>query len=466
MLDIPASPIPAGGIADYAQRLRSGKVSAETAAVAYLERITALDDKLDAFVEVDADRAIAAAQGIDRLLTAGVDLGPLMGVPVAVKDLFAVDGMPTRAGSHIDVGDCIGGEGGFVRALKQAGCVILGKTRTIEFAAGALNLRNTMPRNPWDGAAHRSPGGSSHGSAVAAAAQLCAFAIGSDTGGSVRQPAAFNGLCGLKPSHGLWPLDGVFPLCPDMDTIGLLCCSMGDLRILAGALGIPRFRPLDTLSGLRFATSYPGGLLPSAEIRSRFEQALARIQAAGAEIMWIDWPDTHEMAEIQRVFAELVAADLLATLGTDRFNAGRDLLDPVVVRRLHTAVDLRAVDYVSLQRRRRALAAMADERLSLFDALLTPTTPDLPPKLTDVDTPEAAEDHICRILHFTRLTNVHDQCAVSIPMDAGHSALPAGLQVTSRKGDDARLIELGAAVEAVLMEGNAPTMPDLGWAGA
>ena len=140
---------------------------------------------------------------------------------MAVKDLLAVDGMPTTAGSNVDVADLIGPEGRFVKCLKRAGCVILGKTKTVEFAlggAGSNRVRGT-PRNPWDAEVFRAPGGSSSGSVVAMASGMCGFAIGSDTVVRVRGPAAFCGVFGLKTTTGLWPTDGVFPLSPTLDTL-------------------------------------------------------------------------------------------------------------------------------------------------------------------------------------------------------------------------------------------------------
>src|SRR5262249_24931221 len=158
--------------------------------------------------------------------------------PIAVKDVFAVAGMPTSAGSRLDVADLVGSEGTFVKRLKQAGCVILGKTKTVELAYGAagINTIRGTPWNPWHPTVHRVPGGASSGSAVAVAAGLCAFATGTDTGGSVRLPAAFCGVFVLKTTAGLWPCDGVLPLSPALDSIGLLTRSAADASFAFAAL--------------------------------------------------------------------------------------------------------------------------------------------------------------------------------------------------------------------------------------
>ena len=177
--------IGSGGLEEFGRRLRAGETSARAAVESCLARIEAEDNALRSFVHVAADAARRSADTIDRRLSAGEELGPLMGVPVAVKDLFAVEGMPASAGSRLDVALVIGNEGPFVKRLKEIGAVVLGKTRTIEFAAGGHNLGHPIPCNPADRSRHRSPGGSSSGSAVAVAAGLCPLAVGSDTGGSV-----------------------------------------------------------------------------------------------------------------------------------------------------------------------------------------------------------------------------------------------------------------------------------------
>ena len=237
MPSLPPDPL-ASGIAGYARRLRQGEITAQAATEAYLGRIAALDPKLGAYQHLAAEPALAQARALDRRRAAGDDQGPLMGVPVAIKDIFAVDGMPTTAGSRLDVADLIGPEGPFVDLLRRAGCVFLGKLKTVEFALGAVGISEPRgtPWNPWDAAVQRIPGGSSSGPAVAVAAGLCGFAIGSDTGGSVRLPAAFCGVFGHKTTVGLWPTAGVFPLSSVLDSIGPLTRSAADAALLFGAL--------------------------------------------------------------------------------------------------------------------------------------------------------------------------------------------------------------------------------------
>jgi aspartyl-tRNA(Asn)/glutamyl-tRNA(Gln) amidotransferase subunit A len=246
----PKDPLTGISIAEFGRQLRRGELTIEATVQDYLIRIDTLDTRLGAFEFVAADSALESASALDRLLAAGCDLGPLMGVPIGIKDLFAVTGTPVTAGSRVDIADLVGAEGSFVKLLRRAGCVILGKTKTVEFAYGAAGTNSVRgtPWNSWDSQVHRAPGGSSSGSAVAVAAGLCAFAIGSDTGGSVRLPASLCGIFGLKTTVGLWPTDGVFPLSPTLDSIGLLTRSAEDAAI---AFAVLTGRPIPTAASLR-----------------------------------------------------------------------------------------------------------------------------------------------------------------------------------------------------------------------
>ena len=187
---IPPNPFERLTLADFGARLRRGDLSAVAATDSFLRRIDALNPKLGAYTFVAADAARAQARKVDALIADGTDLGPLMGVPIAVKDLYFVDGLPLTAGSRVDVSRVVRGEGPLIRALQAGGAVILGKTWTSEFALGGINFIQRVPWNPCDPEHHRTPGGSSGGSAVAMAAGLCALAFGTDTGGSVRARAA------------------------------------------------------------------------------------------------------------------------------------------------------------------------------------------------------------------------------------------------------------------------------------
>jgi aspartyl-tRNA(Asn)/glutamyl-tRNA(Gln) amidotransferase subunit A len=437
---------------DFARRLRSGHISARQVTEVYLARIAALNPVLDAYIHVAADQALETADALDRLLSSGTDLGPLMGVPVAVKDLFAVSRMPTRAGSNIDLTDCIGSEGIFIHSLRRAGCVILGKTRTIEFAAGAQNLIHPTPWNPCDMDTHRTPGGSSNGSAVAVAAGLCGFAIGSDTGGSVRQPAALCGVVGLKTSHGIWPTDGVFPLCPLMDTVGLLAVNAQDASVAYAALTGGTAAPAIELTGVRLGVPRPGCMeTMDADVADRYESSLLLLEAAGARLVPVSWPTEQEQQDIKTIFAGMVPADLLNTLGRERFQDHRHEIDPVAVRRLEGAWALPTTEYIRLKRMQERLAALIHDRMQGLDGIVGPTAPLTPRPVREVSgSVSIASAFVARSLSYTRAANVYDMCAITIPISDQARGLPVGLQITCRAKEETKLLSLANAISPVI----------------
>ena len=452
-------PIANDGIAGYGRRLRQGAITAEAATTAYLERIAALDGKLGAYQHVAAESALASARALDRLLAAGTDLGPLMGVPVAIKDIIAVDGMPVTAGSKLDVADLIGPEGPFVQALRRAGCVLLGKVKTVEFALGAVGISTPQgtPWNPWDAAVQRIPGGSSSGPAVAVAAGLCGFAIGSDTGGSVRLPACFCGTFGHKSSTGLWPLAGVFPLSGALDTLGPLTASAADAALLFATLtGRPLPQPAPP-EGLRLGrpTSYFFDQLDDAVVACT-EQALARLQAAGATLAALELP---EAAEREGYFPVVLPAELIATLGRERFAAGRAAMDPVVGARGDRGLAVLAADWLRLERRRRELCQSAALRLAGFDAIVSPSAAILPPPVADFEDPAAGLKLALAITRTSQPGNLLDLCGCSLPIQGAGAALPIGLQVLCPHGQDARALAIALTLEELF---GPPPRPDLG----
>ncbi len=444
---LPESPA-AQGLAPLTQALRSGAVTALSLAQASLARIDALEPKLQAFTHLDPQRTLKHAHAIDQLRAAGVDLGPLMGVPVAVKDLFSVDGMPTHAGSHLDVQELVPPQGSFVGMLHRAGCVLLGKTRTTEFALGGFNMNRPIPWNPCDPREPRMTGGSSHGSAVAMAAGLAGFTVGSDTGGSVRQPAALCGVVGYKATTTHWPRDGVFPLSPLLDSVGIFTRRVQDAAWVEAAFAGRALRAPPPVATLTFA-------LPGAHFMNQidpavaacFAEALQRLRKAGANIVEIDVP---EAAEIDAVFRSLVPADLLAFLGRERVKQQFDRLDKVAAQRMQAALTLSADDYVQMAIRQQVLERMLRDRSRGIDAWLTPTVPVLPSPTAEFRTVEAIAAWNRLGTQNTRPGNLFNQCGVSLPIQHLGAELPVGLQLCASGGTDEALLLTAMAVEGVL----------------
>jgi aspartyl-tRNA(Asn)/glutamyl-tRNA(Gln) amidotransferase subunit A len=458
MKTLPPDPIQQMGIAQFAMHLRRGEISSEVATQQYLERIAALNSKLAAYVHVATEAAVETAQGVDRLIKGGTDLGPLMGVPVAIKDIFTVDGMPTKAGSKMDISDLVAAEGSFIKSMKRQGCVILGKTRTIEFAAGAQNVKHPTPWNPWDPDTHRTPGGSSSGSAVALAAGLCAFAVGSDTGGSVRLPAALCGLFGLKTSAGLWPTDGVLPLCPTMDTIGLMTNSACDAAYIFSALTAKPLQHERPLKGLRLGIPqkhFFNNLDP--HIQKAFQKSKAALKEAGVEFISIELPEVDEAVAI---FSNMVPADLATTLGRKNFLNAQDILDPVLVDRLLPGMELSAVEYIRMLRRQNELTQIGAKRMAGLDGWICPTSPVLPIPVSSCEDATTAAAFTFKALQNTRPANIYGYCASTLPVSnqGSGSTLPIGLQIHCAPHQEIRLLRISQAVEQII---GIPQKPDV-----
>jgi aspartyl-tRNA(Asn)/glutamyl-tRNA(Gln) amidotransferase subunit A len=455
---LPRDPLSGIAIAEFARRLRRGEATIEATVRDYLARIEALDRRLGAFEFVAGDSALKAAGALDRLLAAGCDLGPLMGVPVGVKDLFAVDGMPVTAGSRVNIADLVGAEGSFVKLLRKAGCVILGKTKTVEFASGAAGTNSVRgtPWNPWDAKVHRAPGGSSSGSAVAVAAGLCAFSIGSDTGGSVRLPAALCGLFGLKTTVGLWPTDGVFPLSPTLDSIGLLTRSAADGALAFAAL---TGRPVPAAASLRALrlgkpTEYIFDDLDPA-VAQCTDAALALLSASGAVISDIQ---ASNMRERETLFPILLSSELIATLGRERFEAGRHLMDPVVATRAAKGLGVAAPDYVRMLRRHEELKKMALSQMHGLDGWIAPTTPLLPVPISEFAGVDRGLQMTAALSRNSQPMNMFGQCGTTTPIHALGAPLPVGLQLSCRPFEEDGALAIALAIEQRV---GLPSAPDL-----
>jgi len=450
---LPADPLATKSFAQYAAELRSGSISVLSVVEAYLERIRQLNPKIDAVSELDDGRALAAAKGIDCLLQAGQDPGPLAGLPILVKDLYQVNGLNITAGSRLDlrkIAPC--DEGPIITSLRQAGCIIMGKTRTTEFAMGGFNLTHPLPWNPCDLQTKRMTGGSSHGSAAGMAAGLCAFSLGSDTGGSVRQPAAFAGTVGFKASPEYWPTAGVFPMSPGLDSLGVFTKTAGDAHWVVSNLPFvrnPSILGIDIpAESLRFG-------LPShhiydhcdTESKQTFEQALVRLKAAGVRVEAIEIP---EVAEMDAVFGGMVPTDVLAFVGRERFLAAEKILDPVVWARTQAAFDLKATDYIAIQRKFKVICQQVNKRLVGFDGWICPTIPRVAPPVEGYDSLEKIADWNRINTANTRPGNLFGQCGISLPMRGVSTGLPLGFQIMAAPMTDDRLIRIAITVEELL----------------
>ena len=408
------------------------------------------------------EAALAAARAADSALAAGRTRGPLAGLPVTVKDLYDMAGRTTMAGSVLREGEPAATQDAeAVARLKRAGAAITGLTNMTEFAFSGvgLNPHYGTPRNPANAAnaadaadadVARIPGGSSSGAAVSVALGQAVAALGSDTGGSIRVPAALCGLVGFKNTQARTPLAGAFPLSFTLDTVCAMTRCVADCLIVDGVLaGAPLAVAPRPLAGLRLAlpqTVVLDGLQPA--VATAFERALQRLSKAGAVIVSMPLAELAEVAQINTpggisaIEAYAVHREALATQ--------RERFDPRVARRVELGRGVSAADYVVLQQRRRDWIARTTQRLAGFDALICPTVPIVAPLISAlVADDEAFFRTNGQLLRNTFLINFLDGCAFSLPCQ--HlGELPVGLMLAAPAGHDAGLAGAALAVEAAL----------------
>lgn len=444
------------GVAAFAQEVRSGSLTFAESTSATLQRIGELDPVLNAFECIDENSSMHTAAALDQLLTNGTDLGPLMGVSIAVKDIIAVDGMPTTNGSNYSAEHLQWKEGSLVKKLRAAGCIIIGKTKTVEFALGptGINKSRGTPRNPWDAEQHRIPGGSSSGSSVAVASGMCGIALGSDTGGSIRIPACYNGITGLKTTVGLWPTDGVFPLSQTFDSIGPLCRSADDAQIIHQVItGGQSLSPV-SLKGLRFGIPrqvYFDDL--DSEVQRAFDAALQSLKAEGVQLVEFDFPQTEEK---DKLMPAIMGPEIIDAITAEGFRQAFDGMDPVTRARAALGLDVTAHEYVHAKKRLVELQQLTAERCADTDAWITPTCLMLPPTVQEIEQSKAVEKRALLSSRNTQPGNMLGMCATSLPLPV--SGLPVGFQLMMAGGSDKRLLAVSMAVQDCL---GIPTGPDL-----
>ena len=452
-------------LAGLADDLATGRTSSRDLVEACLARIDDPDGEGAAtFTFVDRDGALAAAEAMDLLRRAGAAPSRFAGIPVAIKDLFDVQGQVTRAGSRV-LADAAPAErdAPAVARLRQAGFVVLGRTNMTEFAYSGLGLNPHYgtPRSPWRREVGHVAGGSSSGSAVAVADRMAHVALGTDTGGSCRIPAAFTGLVGLKPTARRVPLEGAVPLSSSLDSIGpiarsVACCAALD-AILSGGSPVGPAPEGRSLRGMRLAVATNlvlDGL--DDDVAAAFDRALSRISAAGAVVQRVEIPEFGEVAGIN-ARGGLTASESHAWHRA-RLARSRDGYDPRVSVRILRGEGLSAADYIEIVAARNALVRSATERLSRYDALLMPTVPVAPPTIAELEADDAYGRINVLVLRNPTMINMIDGCALSLPIGEPGGA-PVGLSVACEAMGDGRMLAVAAAIEAALSDGPTDTRP-------
>ncbi|MEN3366339.1 MAG: aspartyl-tRNA(Asn)/glutamyl-tRNA(Gln) amidotransferase subunit [Burkholderiales bacterium] len=402
------------------------------------------------FTRLYPDAARAAASHADAMRAAGVRLSPLAGLPVSVKDLVDIEGEATLAGSVV-LNDAAPAktDAPVVKRLRNAGAAIIGKTNMTEFAFSGvgINPHYGTPANPADRQVGRIPGGSSSGAAVSVASGLCVAGLGSDTGGSIRIPAALCGLVGFKSTARRVPAAGALPLSTTLDAICAMTRSVDDCILIDSIIADqPLLVPELPLAGLRLAV--PGTVMLDAlepHVAASFSAALSRLSAAGAKIIDVPMALLAEAATINK-FSPAEAYAWHRKLLAERESE----YDPRVAKRIKLGAAMSAADYIDMHANRLDWIARMEQALAQFDAVISPTVPIVAPPIAEL---VASEDTFFKanglLLRNPSIINLLDGCAVSVPCHA-EGSLPVGLMISGVAMSDSRILGIARAIESTL----------------
>ena len=466
--------------AEQARQVKARRLSARALTEAHLARIDDIDGRINAFLRLDRDRALARADAIDAAIAAGEDPGPLAGVPIALKDILVTQGLETTAGSRILAGWVPPYDGTAVTRLRAAGAVVLGKLNLDEFAMGSSNENSAFGscRNPWD--LDRVPGGSSGGSAAAVASFQCAASLGTDTGGSIRQPAAFCGVVGLKPTYGRVSRHGVIAFASSLDQVGPLARTVEDVALLLEVIAgcdprdatsidapVPAYRQAGAdVRGLTIGLPdeyFAGGA--DAGVLAAIDEAVRVYQRLGAEIVRVSLPHTALALPTYYLLAPAEASSNLARYDGVRFGlrqerAGASLLDMYretrgagfgaeVKRRIMLGTfALRAGHYDAYYARAQRVRALIkrdfDRAFERVDLLLSPTTP-TPAFALGEKTGNPLDMYRSDV--FTLGCNLAGLPGMSVPCGFTAAGLPLGMQLLGKPLDELTLLRAAAAYE-------------------
>jgi aspartyl-tRNA(Asn)/glutamyl-tRNA(Gln) amidotransferase subunit A len=438
-------------IETFARGWRAGELTAVDATDACLRRI-AEDSDLNAFIHVDAEGARAQAAAADRERADGHDRGPLQGVSIAIKDLVDIEGQRTTAASKVREGHVARTDGEVITHLRRAGAVLIGKTNLHEFAYGTTSEESAFGavRNPLDET--RTPGGSSGGSAVAVATGMALGALGTDTGGSIRIPAACCGIVGLKPTYGEISASGVVPLSRSLDHVGPLARTVTDAWLLyRGFLGASDALPLEPapLSGMRLGVARPFFCdLMDPGVRARFEAALVALGTAGVRLEDVAIPHAPLTAAVYIHIHASEGSEYHARM----LEKAAERYTPMVRRRLEMGRYILSEDYIRAQNARAVLRRDVDAALGDRHALILPTMP-IPAPLVGAETVSVGgREELVRamMLRCTQLFNVTGHPAVALPGGDTPEGLPSSLQLVGRRHGTDDLMSVALAVEGRL----------------
>ena len=441
-------------LASLAADLASGATSARKLVEQCLAKIAnPAGEGQRVFLHVDRDAALDAADAMDRLRKAKAAPSPFAGIPVSIKDLFDIKGQVTRAGSRaLEDSAPAEADATVVARLRRAGFIVIGRTNMTEFAYSGIgiNPHYGTPKSAWNRSVGHVPGGSSSGAAVSIADGMAYGALGTDTGGSCRIPAAFNGIVGFKPTQRRVPLDGGVPLSFSLDSFGPLARSVACCAVLDAVLADEKVQPLQprSVKGMRLAVPTTVALDDLDEaVAKTFERALDALSRAGALIERIEVPEFHDVG-VMNAKGGFAAAESYAWHRYLLTSKG-DVYDPRVSLRILRGEGISAADYIDILNARRSFIARTEARIAPYDALVLPTTANTPPVIADLADDKVFTIQNLRALRNCTLINVLDGCAISLPAHR-EGEVPVGLMLAAAGGSDRRILELAAGMENII----------------
>ncbi len=442
-------------LATLAADLDSGATTARKLVEACLARIAdPAGEGQRVFIHVDKEAALGAADAMDRLRKANAAPSPYAGIPVSIKDLFDIKGQVTRAGSRAleENGTPAEDDATVVARLRRAGFIVIGRTNMTEFAYSGIgiNPHYGTPKSAWNRNVGHVPGGSSSGAAVSIADQMAYGALGTDTGGSCRIPAAYNGIVGYKPTQARVPLDGGVPLSSSLDSFGPLARSVACCAVLDAVLAGEAVQPLQPrpVKGMRLAVPTTVALDDlDDEVAKTFERALETLSRHGASIERIEVPEFHDVG-VMNSKGGFAAAESYAWHRYLIVSQG-DVYDPRVRVRILRGESISAADYIDILDARRSFIARTEARIAPYDALVLPTTANTPPAIADLADDKAFTTENLRALRNCTLINMLDGCAISLPAHRD-GEVPVGLMLAAAGGSDRRIFELAAGMENII----------------
>ncbi len=441
-------------LTSLAADLESGRTNARKLVDECLDKIADKSGEgARAFVHVEVEAAIEAAKAMDRLREVRAAPSPFAGIPISIKDLFDIKGQVTRAGSRaLDDSPPAEADAPVVARLRRAGFILIGRTNMTEFAYSGIgiNPHYGTPKSVWQRSAGHVPGGSSSGAAVSVADGMAHGALGSDTGGSCRIPAAYNGIVGFKPTQQRIPRDGGVPLSFTLDSFGPLARTVECCAVLDSILADEPVRPLDArpVKGMRFAVPTTVALDELDDhVAKAFERTLEKLSRQGASIERIEVPEFLDVA-VMNAKGGFAAAESYAWHRYLIENHG-DVYDPRVSSRILRGQAITAADYIDILEARKSFIARANVRLAPYDAVVMPTSAIAPPRISDLADDHAFAKANLLSLRNCTLINMLDGCAISVPCHRNGDA-PVGFMLAAAGGSDQRIFELAAGVEAAL----------------